>query len=53
MADDLTKKMCVSCEGKGLKPFSKSQAEDYLTQTKGWIKTLCEDCIPKNEKSKD
>ena len=32
---DLASKKCVPCEG-GVKPFSKSQAEVYLTQAPGW-----------------
>jgi 4a-hydroxytetrahydrobiopterin dehydratase len=34
---DLLKKVCVSCEGKGIKPFDKIQAEEYLGQVSGWI----------------
>jgi len=29
---DLLKKKCVACEGKGIKPFDKAQAENYMTQ---------------------
>jgi 4a-hydroxytetrahydrobiopterin dehydratase len=39
--NDLLKKKCVPCEGKGIKPFSKAEAEDYLTQVVGW--TMSED----------
>ncbi len=31
---DLLKKMCVACEGKGIKPFDKAQAEEYLDAKK-------------------
>ncbi len=34
--DDLLKKKCVPCEGKGIKPFARAEAEDYLAQTTGW-----------------
>ncbi len=33
---DLTKKICVSCEGKGIKPFSFSDAKKYLDEVQGW-----------------
>ncbi|MBY0376879.1 4a-hydroxytetrahydrobiopterin dehydratase [Patescibacteria group bacterium] len=33
---ELAKKKCIPCEGKGIKPFTKEEAEDYLTQTAGW-----------------
>src|SRR6185503_5532095 len=33
---DLLKKICVACEGKGIKPFNKEQAEEYLSQVSGW-----------------
>ena len=33
---DLLKKKCIPCEGKGIKPFDKMQAEDYLAQISGW-----------------
>ena len=32
---DLTKKHCVPCEG-GIPPMSKSEAEKYLKEIKGW-----------------
>ncbi len=37
MANDLLKKKCTPCEGKGIKPFTKAEAEDYLAQTSLWI----------------
>ncbi|OGI85788.1 hypothetical protein A3A01_00640 [Candidatus Nomurabacteria bacterium RIFCSPLOWO2_01_FULL_39_17] len=33
---DLLNKKCIPCEGRGVKPFDKMQAEDYLTQISGW-----------------
>ena len=42
--NNLLKKKCVSYEKKGIKPFSKIEAEDYLSQTQGWV--LAEDCLP-------
>ncbi len=38
---DLLKKICVACEGKGIKPFDKIKAEEYLSQIPEWI--LAED----------
>lgn len=34
--DDLTKKKCMPCEGRGIKAFERAEAEDYLAQTVGW-----------------
>lgn len=33
---DLLKKKCVPCEGKGIKPFTKEEADDYLKEIQGW-----------------
>lgn len=33
--NDLTKQICVPCEG-GTKPFTKKQALDYLKMTRDW-----------------
>lgn len=37
MANDLLKKICVSCEGKGIRPYDLAKAEEYLVQVPGWI----------------
>ncbi|MCX6747509.1 MAG: 4a-hydroxytetrahydrobiopterin dehydratase [Candidatus Nomurabacteria bacterium] len=37
MKDSLLKKKCIPCEKKGIKPFDKAEAEDYLAQADGWI----------------
>jgi 4a-hydroxytetrahydrobiopterin dehydratase len=50
---DLTKKKCVSCEGKGLRPFDKIEAEDYLAQTSGWVLSSDAKKISKEYKFKD
>ncbi len=34
--NDLLKKKCVPCEGKNIKPFSKEEAQKYLSQVEGW-----------------
>ncbi|HEV7424065.1 MAG TPA: 4a-hydroxytetrahydrobiopterin dehydratase [Candidatus Paceibacterota bacterium] len=36
MANNLLKKKCIPCEKKGIKPFDRAEAEDYLVQTSGW-----------------
>ena len=53
MINDLLKKVCVSCEGKGIKPFDKDQVEGYMVQVSSWI--LSEDIkkISKEFKFKD
>jgi 4a-hydroxytetrahydrobiopterin dehydratase len=38
---NLLKKKCAPCERKGIKPFTKEEAEDYLGQLSGW--SLLED----------
>lgn len=50
---DLLKKKCVPCEGKGIKPFERAQAEEYMAQVSGWV--LGEDAkkISKEYKFKD
>lgn len=34
--NDLLKKKCVSCEGKGIKPLTRADAQDYLDELIGW-----------------
>ena len=34
--NNLLKKKCIPCEKKGIKPFDKIEAEDYLAETNGW-----------------
>ena len=34
--NNLLNKKCVSCEGKGIKPFDKKEALDYLALTIDW-----------------
>ncbi|OGI59487.1 hypothetical protein A3C60_01585 [Candidatus Nomurabacteria bacterium RIFCSPHIGHO2_02_FULL_37_45] len=34
---DLLKKKCIPCEKKGIKPFDKMQAEEYMVDVPGWI----------------
>ncbi len=36
MSKDLLKKKCVPCEGKGIKPFTKEEANDYLSEIQDW-----------------
>ncbi len=51
--NDLLKKKCVPCEGKGMKPLSKADAQDYLDEISGW--TLDQDAkkISKEYKFQD
>lgn len=53
MTRDLLKKKCVPCEGKGIKPFTRMEAEDYLAQTSGWILDQDAKKISKEYKFKD
>lgn len=50
---DLTNKVCVSCEGKGIKPFDKAGAESYLAEVSGWIASEDFKKISKEYKFKD
>ncbi len=50
---DLLHKKCVACEGKGIKPFDRAEAEDYLAQTKGWVLSADAKQISKEYKFKD
>ncbi len=43
MSDNLLKKKCVPCESKGMKPFSREDAEDYVAHTNGWTLKLGKD----------
>jgi len=53
MKNDLLKSKCVACEGKGILPINRKEAEEYLAQVEGW--TLSEDAkhIVKVYKFKD
>jgi 4a-hydroxytetrahydrobiopterin dehydratase len=53
MPNNLLKKMCVACEGKGIKPFDKAQAEEYLSQVEGWTLDQESKKISKEYKFKD
>ena len=35
--NDLLKKKCIPCEGKGIKPFDKERAEEYMIDVPGWV----------------
>lgn len=51
--NDLLKKKCVSCEGKGIKAFDRAEAVDYLSQTKDWVLDADAKKITKEYKFKD
>ncbi len=52
--NNLLKKKCIPCEKKGMKPFDRSEAKDYLTQTSGWalleVAEVAEEGLPQNRK---
>ena len=35
--NDLLKKKCIPCEGKGIKSFDKERAEEYMIDVPGWV----------------
>jgi 4a-hydroxytetrahydrobiopterin dehydratase len=53
MNNNLLKKICVSCEGKGIKPFDKLQAEEYMGQVDDWSLDTESKKISKEYKFKD
>ncbi|MDP2788528.1 MAG: 4a-hydroxytetrahydrobiopterin dehydratase [bacterium] len=53
MNNDLLKKKCIPCEGKGIKPFDQLEAEDYLAHTNGWVLDSEGKRISKEYKFKD
>lgn len=49
--NNLLKKKCIPCEKKGIKPFDKSEARNYLAQTSGWeLLEVGEEGLPQNRK---
>ncbi|MBI2631196.1 4a-hydroxytetrahydrobiopterin dehydratase [Candidatus Nomurabacteria bacterium] len=50
---DLLKKICIACEGKGIKPFDKIKAQEYLGQVEGWVSDKDFIKISKEYKFKD
>lgn len=36
MSNELLKKRCIPCEGLGMKPFARAEAEKYLADAPGW-----------------
>ena len=51
--NNLLKKKCIPCEKKGIKPFEREQAEDYLAQISGWTLDEKFKMISKEFKFKD
>ena len=37
MTNNLTNKKCVPCEDKNIKPFDRTEAQDYIDEVPGWI----------------
>lgn len=50
---NLLKKVCISCEGKSIKPLSRADAQDYLDETPGWALDKDAKKISKEFKFKD
>lgn len=50
---NLLKKICVSCEGRGIKPMNKADAQDYLDETPGWTMDVDAKMISKEFKFQD
>jgi 4a-hydroxytetrahydrobiopterin dehydratase len=53
MSNELLKKKCVPCEGKGIKAFDLVQANDYIAQLNGWELDEKAQKISKTYKFKD
>ncbi|MES2023331.1 MAG: 4a-hydroxytetrahydrobiopterin dehydratase [Patescibacteria group bacterium] len=51
--NNLANKKCVACEGKGIKPLDKEQAEGYLFEIFGWTLDKESKMIYKEFKFKD
>lgn len=51
--NNLLKKKCIPCEKKGIKPFDRSEAEDYIAQTNGWVLDEKAEKISKEYKFQD
>ncbi len=52
-SEGLLKKKCVPCEGRGIKPLSRTDAQDYLDELQGWTLNKDERQISKEFKFKD
>ena len=50
---DLLKKKCVPCNQKGMKPFTRAEAESYIVQVFGWRLDEKAERISKEFKFKD
>ena len=53
MQNNLLKKVCVACEGKGIQPFTHEQVEEYMSQVSGWALDDTAKRISKEYKFKD
>lgn len=53
MTKDLLKKKCIACEGKGIKPFTREETENYLKQVIEWVLDKDAKKISKEYKFKD
>ena len=50
---NLLNKKCIPCESRGLKPFTRAEAEDYLAQISSWALDENTQKISKEYKFKD
>ena len=47
---ELSKRKCIPCEDKNLKPFDLERAEEYMVDVKGWeLMKSAEDRLPQGE----
>ena len=53
MAKDLLRKVCISCEGKDIKPLNRADAQDYVDEQIGWVLDNDAKKISKEYKFKD
>ena len=51
--NNLLKKRCVPCEGKGIKPLGRVDAQNYLDEVSGWVLDDKAQKISKEFKFKD
>lgn len=49
----LLKKKCIPCEKKGVKPFDRERAEEYMVDVKGWVLSVDAKMISKEYKFAD
>ena len=53
MTNDLLKKKCIPCEKKGMKPMNRTEAQDYVDESRGWTLSADAKKISKEYKFQD